>query len=155
MDISDLSRDQAFLDGEKPATETLGVTDYRVDPGFLDRRKDLCGLTRVRGKRFLDEQIMPLLNGQHCRFKMKILVRCDNGCRDLGPCEQFPEVRRKKIGLHILGEFLADIRLDIAKADPADARIGACNLGPDTADGTAANYGQTDFLVLRWHQKTP
>jgi hypothetical protein len=82
---------------------------------------------------------------------MGVLVgRNDRRC-DLGTLQQLVVVGGEEIGLGVFDEFLADLRIGVAQAEPADAGIVAGELGPDAADRAAADDGEADLLALRSH----
>src|SRR5450631_4184251 len=77
---------------------------------------------------------------------MGVLVGGDDRRRHLGALQQLVVIGGEEIGLGVLGEFLSDLGVGVAEAEPADAGIVACQFGPDAADGAAADDGETDLL---------
>src|ERR1700688_4807182 len=77
---------------------------------------------------------------------MGVLVGRDDRRGDLGALQQLVVVGGEEIGPGVGGEFLADLGIGVAQAEPADAGIVARELGADAADGAAADDGQPDLL---------
>jgi hypothetical protein len=82
---------------------------------------------------------------------MGVLVGRNDRRGDLRALQQFVVVGGEGIGLGVLGEFLSDLRVGVAQAEPADAGIVPRELGPDAADCAAADDGQADLLSLWSH----
>ena len=67
------------------------------------------------------------------------------------PGEQLVEARREEIRAAIALQLLAELRIDVAEADPADARIVARQHRADAADRAAADDREPDLLPLAPH----
>jgi hypothetical protein len=120
-------------------------------PGFLDRLERPRRLPGVSRQRLFNEQVELALAGGQQRTDMGVLVGRNDRRRDLGTLQQLVVVGGEEIGLCVLGEFLADLRVGVAQAEPADAGIVPCELGPDATDRAAADDGQADLLALWFH----
>src|SRR5450756_1125747 len=82
---------------------------------------------------------------------MGVLVGRDDRGRDLGALQQLVVVGGEEIGFGVLDQFLADLRIGVAQAEPADAGIVAGEFGPDAADRAAADDGEADRLSWWLH----
>ena len=113
--------------------------------------EDLRRLAGVGGQGLLDEQFVPAIHGGQRRGRVVVLVRQDHRGVYFRPAEQLVERRREIVGVGLLRQFAPGLFADVAKAEPADARILACALGANAANGAAADNGKTDGFVAVAH----
>ena len=152
-DRADLSLAEAFLDGQEAPPETLGIADHGVGAGGFDGFHHLARVERVGGQRLFDEQMLvALFQGEQGRVDVFVFVGDDHHGVDLGAADQLFVVGGEKIGIDVSSQFFAQVFINVAQAQPADARIIAGHDGPDAADGAAADNGQADFhIIFLWH----
>jgi hypothetical protein len=68
----------------------------------------------------------------------------DKGRVHLGAGEEFMKIGGEKIRLDVLGELFTRFFVNVAKAQPLDARIIGGDLGADAPDFPAADEGEAD-----------
>ena len=151
MHIADLTGCQPFLDSQETAAKSLRITHAGIHAGLLDGSEDLRRLAGVGGQGLLDEQFVPAIHGRQRRGGVVVLVRQDHRGVYFRPAEQLVERRREIVGVGLLRQFAPGLFADVAKAEPADARILACALGANAANGAAADNGKTDGFVAVAH----
>jgi hypothetical protein len=77
-----------------------------------------------------------------------IFVGRDDDGGDFRPFHQLFEVGGEEVGVGVLGKFFAEVFLDIAQAEPADAGVIAGDLGADTPNRPTADYRQPNFITF-------
>jgi len=85
---------------------------------------------------------------------MVIFVRRDDHRVDLGPLDQLFVAGGLEVGIRVGCQLLAQVVLDIAQTEPADAGIVAGEFRADTANRAATDHRQADCFLLVAHFDT-
>ena len=151
MHVADLAGDQPLLHRQEAAAEALGVADDRVDARRLDRRQDLLA-TRAASvaSGFSMKSAWPRSTASErrrahgCSRRSRRSSRVTSG-RAISSSKS---VVKKSARMSAL-QLLAELRVDVAEPDPADARIVAREHRADAADRAAPDDRQPDLLADR------
>ena len=94
---------------------------------------------------------MAVLGGGEGRARMMVLVGGDDRRRHLRPRQQLLEIGGEEIRAAIGLQFLAELAIDVAEPDPADARKLLGDHRANAPDRSAADDGEPDVFSVASH----